>query len=215
MISAWWASLTLSMKILWGITLSSSLVFIIQSIMTFIGADAGDSGLDADFDGSFDGNLDTDAGALDHTSAADAASATGMNLLTFRNLINFLLGFGWSAILLKENITSVALLLTVSVLVGIGLVAAVMYMFKWLSGMQQSGNINLYKSAVGCQGKVYLTIPGHRDGQGKVQISINGAIREYDAMTEGDTLKTGLSINVVEVIDAGTVLVEPADSLII
>ncbi len=203
MITTWWASLSLVMKILWGVTLAASLIFIIQSILTFIGADAGDGGIDTDFDTGFD------------TEAADAAVEGGTNLYTFRNFVNFILGFGWSAILLQEKIHSVPLLLIVSVIIGVALVAVVMYLFKWLSGMQQSGNINVYKSAVGCNGTVYLTIPGERGGEGKVQISINNAVREYDAVTDGDALKTGTPIRVTEVINANTVLVEPLEPQII
>ena len=203
MITTWWASLSLVMKILWGVTLAASLIFIIQSILTFIGADAGDGGIDTDFDTGFD------------TEAADAAVEGGTNLYTFRNFVNFILGFGWSAILLQEKIHSVPLLLIVSVISGVALVAVVMYLFKWLSGMQQSGNINVYKSAVGCNGTVYLTIPGERGGEGKVQISINNAVREYDAVTDGDALKTGTPIRVTEVINANTVLVEPLEPQII
>ena len=203
MITTWWASLSLVMKILWGVTLAASLIFIIQSILTFIGADAGDGGIDTDFDTGFD------------TEAADVAVEGGTNLYTFRNFVNFILGFGWSAILLQEKIHSVPLLLIVSAVIGVALVAVVMYLFKWLSGMQQSGNINVYKSAVGCNGTVYLTIPAERGGEGKVQISINNAVREYDAVTDGDALKTGTPIRVTEVINANTVLVEPLEPQII
>jgi hypothetical protein len=203
MITSWWVSLSLAMKILWGITLAASLIFIIQSIMTFIGADAGDGGIDTDFDTGFD------------SEAADATVDGGTNLYTFRNLVNFCLGFGWSAILLQERIQSVPWLIIVSVLVGVALVALVMYLFKWLSGMQQSGNINLFKAAVGCNGSVYLTIPGQRAGEGKVQISINNSVREYGAVTDGDTLRTGTQIRVVEVLSSDTVLVEPLESIII
>ena len=139
-----------------------------------------------------------------------------MNLYTFRNLVNFLLGMSWTAILLKEQIASTALLMLIAVVVGILLVAAVMYMFKWLSKMQQSGNIDVYKSAVGCIGKVYLSIPAQRKGAGKVQITINEAVREYDALTDSESeLKTGASIKVVEVLDPSTLLVEEMNSLII
>ena len=203
MITSWWVSLSLAMKILWGITLAASLIFIIQSIMTFIGADAGDGGIDTDFDTGFD------------SETADATVDGGTNLYTFRNLVNFCLGFGWSAILLQERIQSVPWLIIVSVLVGVALVALVMYLFKWLSSMQQSGNINLFKAAVGCNGSVYLTIPGQRAGEGKVQISINNSVREYGAVTDGDTLRTGTQIRVVEVLSSDTVLVEPLESIII
>ena len=104
----------------------------------------------------------------------------------------------------------------IAVVVGILLVAAVMYMFKWLSKMQQSGNIDVYKSAVGCIGKVYLSIPAQRKGAGKVQITINEAVREYDALTDSESeLKTGASIKVIEVLDPSTLLVEEMNSLII
>jgi hypothetical protein len=203
MITTWWASLSVLMKILWGVTLTASLIFIIQSIMTFIGADAGEGGIDTDIDTGFDSDV------------ADAAVEGGTNLYTFRNFVNFILGFGWSAILLQEKIHSIPLLLIVSAVVGVALVAIVMYLFKWLSGMQQSGNINLYKAAVGCNGSVYLTIPGERKGEGKVQISINNSVREYNAVTDADTLKTGTQIRVVEVLGPETLLVEPLESLII
>ena len=203
MITTWWASLSVVMKILWGVTLTASLIFIIQSIMTFIGADAGEGGIDADIDTGFDSDV------------ADAAAEGGTNLYTFRNFVNFILGFGWSAILLQEKIRSVPLLLVVSVAVGVALVAIVMYLFKWLSSMQQSGNINVYKTAVGRIGSTYLTIPGERKGEGKVQISINNSVREYNAVTDGDPLRTGTQIRVVEVLSPDTMLVEPLESFII
>lgn len=201
MIATWWAGLSVAMKILWGITLAASLIFVIQSILTFVGADT-DTDFDADVDMTFDGS--------------DLSNIEGgSNLYTFRNVVNFFLGFGWTAILLQGQIKSKALLLVVSVAVGIALVALVMWLFKWLSSMQQSGNINVYRAAVGCQGKVYLTIPAERAGEGKVQITIQGAVREYNAITDGDAIKTGTPIKVTEVIDTNTLLVEELNSYII
>mgnify|MGYP003520481570 FL=1 len=195
----WWTSLDLFMKILWCIAIASSFIFIIVTVLTFIGADV-EMDMDTDFDmpdGGFEGD-------------------PSMNLYTFRNLVNFLLGMSWTAILLQEQIASKALLMVIAFAVGALLVFAVMMMFKGLSKMQQSGNIDLYKSAVGCNGKVYLTVPAERKGSGKVQISINDSIREYDALTDSeDDLKTGTSIKVVEVLDASTLLVEEINSLII
>ena len=195
MIAQWWTALTPVMKVLWGITLTASLIFVIQSILTFVGADAGGD-IDTDFD----------AGGIDDASAEIGGS--GMNLYTFRNFVNFFLGFGWSAILLGSKIKSTGLLLVISIVVGVALVVAVMYLFKWLSSMQQSGNINLYKSAVGCQGQVYLVIPSGRSGEGKVQISISGAVREYTALTDGEALPTGTPVKVTSVLNPSTLLVE-------
>ena len=197
MIVQWWTGLEPAMKILWAVTLSASLIFVIQSIMTFIGAS---------------GDVDTD---FDSDSDIPDGEGTGMGLLTFRNFVNFCLGFGWSAILLRDQIAGTGLLLIVSMLIGVALVFLVMMLFKWLSSMQESGNINLAKAAAGCEGTVYLTIPAARSAAGKVQININGSVREYAAMTDGEELKTGSRIRVVEVIGSDTLLVEPLESIII
>ena len=202
MLATWWAELSPAMKLLWAVTLTASLIFIIQTVMTFLGADADSTDFDVDVDTSMDG--------------ADLSNIDGgSNLYTFRNFVNFFLGFGWAAILLQKSVKSTGLLVVLAVLVGVALVVAVMYLFKWLSSMQQSGNINIYKAAVGCQGKCYLVIPGERAGEGKVQITIQGAVREYNAVTDGDTIKTGTPIKVVETIDANTLLVEELNSYII
>ncbi len=202
MIATWWADLSPVMKLLWGVTLTATLVFVIQTVMTFLGADADSTDFDMDVDTSMDGS---DLSNID----------SGANLYTFRNFVNFFLGFGWTAIILQPSVKSTAVLVIISVLVGIALVALVMYMFKWLYSMQQSGNINVYKAAVGCQGKCYLRIPGERAGEGKVQITIQGAVREYDAVTDGDEIKTGASVKVLEAIDGNTLLVEELNSYII
>jgi membrane protein implicated in regulation of membrane protease activity len=202
MIATWWADLSPVMKLLWSVTLTATLIFVIQTVMTFLGADADSTDFDVDVDASMDGS---DLSNID----------SGANLYTFRNFVNFFLGFGWTAIILQPSVKSTAVLVIISVLVGIALVALVMYMFKWLYSMQQSGNINVYKAAVGCQGKCYLRIPGERAGEGKVQITIQGAVREYNAVTDGDEIKTGTSVKVVEAIDGNTLLVEELNSYII
>ncbi len=193
--ATWWASLSVLMKVLWAVTLSATLIFVIQTILTFLGI--GDhSDVDTDIDGSMDFSGD---GAFD----ADPS----MNMLTFRNFVVFCLGFGWTSVLLKDNLGSGVMWILVSFAVGILFVVGVMYLYKWLNGMQQSGNIYI-KTAVGAEGTAYLQIPGGRKGIGKVQISINSSIREYEALTDGETIKTGTPIKVIDVINDNTLLVE-------
>ena len=48
-----------------------------------------------------------------------------------------------------------------------------------------------------------------------MQITINNAVREYSAVTDGDAIRTGAQIKVTEVLDAETLLVEELNSLII
>ena len=161
------------MQTLWGIAIFASVVFIIQSVMTFVGMDS-----ETNFDGDFDGDM----------SADGTGEATPFQLFTFRNLINFLLGFSWTAIALRASTENTSL-----ILVG--------------GGMQQSGTIEP-EALVGCKGAVYLTIPAARTGEDKVQVSVRGAIREYDAMTDGERLPNEAPIRVTAVLNGHTVLVE-------
>ncbi|WP_065220341.1 MULTISPECIES: NfeD family protein [Butyricimonas] len=186
----WWNALGLFMQSVWCITLFASLVFIIQTILTFVGMDA-DGGMDVDMGSDMPG--DGDAGPF--------------QLFTFRNFINFLLGFGWSIISFQGVIQNQFILILVAAVIGVLLVIAVMAIFRFMSRMEQSGTIQM-ANAVGCRGNVYLKIPANKRGEGKVQISIQGAIREFDAITLGEELETGAPIQVVEVVNDSMLLVE-------
>lgn len=182
----WFSSLDALEKVLWIIAFTSTLIFIVQTVMTFMGMDGdGDpSGCDVDMSGDMP-----------------------IELFTFRNFVNFFLGFSWTGIALYGR-AGVVVTVVSSVVAGVVLVAAVMYMFYLMSRMEQSGNIDLHESAVGCRGTVYIAVP--EGGRGKVQITIQGAVREYDAVTGGEALASGTPIKVVGVVDDSTLKVEPA-----
>lgn len=183
---AWWMSMNIFMQTLWGIAVFVSLVFIVQMVMTFIGMD---TDIDVDID-------------------TDSTSGEGpFQLFTFRNFVNFFLGFSWTGIALRPNIESTFLLLVVAVLVGVLLVVAVMFIFKWMSGMEESGNISSQKT-VGCKGTVYIPVAGQKKGEGKIQITVQGAVREYNAVTEGDSLPTGTPVRVTGVLNDDLLLIE-------
>lgn len=186
---AWWMSMDAYMQTLWGIAIATSLVFCGQMVMTFIGMDS-------------DVNMDIDS------SGDSSSGGEPFQLFTFRNFVNFFLGFSWTAIALNEAIENTFLQLSLAVIVGALLVIAVMLIFKWMSGMEQSGNIDIHR-AVGCKGEVYLTIPAGKSGEGKVQIAIQGAIREYNAITKGAALPTGTPVAVTEALNDNLLLVQP------
>ena len=60
----WWNSLEPAMKVLWAVTLSASLVFVIQTVMTFLGA-AGDTDFDINTDMDTAGPSDVGDGSVD------------------------------------------------------------------------------------------------------------------------------------------------------
>ncbi len=187
---AWWATLTVIQQVAWGIALTTSLIFIIQMIMTFIG-------MDSNTDFSMD---------MGDPSSAEMAS-TPFQLFTFRNFINFFLGLSWSYIVFYELIDNGFWLILISSLVGLFLVAGVMLIFYGMSKMSESGNIQPQQT-IGLTAHVYIPIPAHKEGIGKIQLSVQNSVREYDAMTEGESLKTGNIVKIKEIVEGSVLLVE-------
>ncbi|MDR1887310.1 MAG: hypothetical protein LBQ70_05275 [Prevotellaceae bacterium] len=181
-----WTSLEVLEKILWSIAIPSSVIFIIQTIMTFVGMDAHD-GVGAEFDGS-------------------EGDSSPFQLFSFRNLINFLLGFSWAGISLSGNVESEALIVILSTVGGLLLVTVVMLIFYYMSKLGQSGNIKS-EDAIGKTAVVYVPIAENRSRAGKVQMTINGSTCEFDALTDGGILKTGEPVVVKSVINGNLLLV--------
>ncbi|HOF16376.1 MAG TPA: hypothetical protein PLF32_07025 [Bacteroidales bacterium] len=186
----WWSSMDIMQQIAWAIAISTSLIFIVQMIMTFVGMDS---------------NVDFSAEVGD--SSVTELTSTPFQLFTFRNFINFFLGFSWSYIVFDGLIDSKFWVILISVFVGIFLVLGVMFIFYGLSKMVESGNISIHQS-VGLTATVYIPIQGNMEGKGKVQVSIQNSVREYDAITKGEALKTGTIVKIKEVVEGNILCVE-------
>lgn len=179
-------------KFFWIIALCASLVFLIQTIMTFVGL-----GTDADVDaGPMDGSVDS----------MEDGSLSGV--FSFRNLINFLLGYGWAGALLFSSIEKGWLLQVVAIAVGLAFVLAFVFMFRQVMKLSHDGSFRL-QEAVGLKADVYLRIPAARSGRGKVQVSVKGSVHEVDAMTDrNDEIATGGQVKIVKVLGDDLLLVE-------
>ena len=179
-------------KFFWIIALCASLVFLIQTIMTFVGL-----GTDADVDaGPMDGSVDS----------MEDGSLSGV--FSFRNLINFLLGYGWAGALLFSSIEKGWLLQVVAIAVGLAFVLAFVFMFRQVMKLSHDGSFKM-SEAVGLKADVYLRIPASRSGRGKVQVSVKGSVHEVDAMTDrNDEIATGGQVKIVKVLGDDLLLVE-------
>jgi membrane protein implicated in regulation of membrane protease activity len=175
------------LRTFWYIAIPISLIFLIQTIMTFAGVDATD-GLEADFDGDL------------------GDSHEPFQLFSFRNLINFLLGFSWTGISFYKLIGNHFVLTIIAFLVGIAFVAVFFFIIQQLRKFSENNSFQI-SNTVNQVGSVYLSIPEHKSGKGKVQISIKGAFYELDAITENGRIKTNETVRIIGV-ENNTLIVE-------
>ena len=180
----WYSSLELVLKVYWGIAIFSSTLFIIQTIMTFVGLDSG-------------GDVDADAGF--HIDSP-------FDLFTVKNLINFLLGFGWAGVCFYGVIGSLFWLNVLAVMVGLAFIALFFVTIKQFMKLSVDKTFKM-ADVVGKTADVYLSIPAGKSGKGKIHVSVSGAIHELGAMTEGDRIPTGAKATVNSLIDNQTVMV--------
>jgi hypothetical protein len=85
--------------------------------------------------------------------------------------------------------------------------ALMAFLFYQMSKLQQSGSMRI-ESAIDQTGEVYLTIPKNRDGVGKINITLNGTLREMDAVTDDpEPLKNGSIVQVLDIVSGNLLLV--------
>lgn len=166
------------LKAFWYIALPVSIFFSLQTIATFIGLGGAES--DADSDGG-------DAGDMP------------FELFTLRNLINFLLGFSWTGISFYHKFENKTILIIISVLVGIIFVAVFFILIKQILKLSEDNSFKL-ENTLNKTADVYLTIPENKLGKGKIQISVNGAFHELEAMTTNtEKIPSGSVVKVIAI----------------
>lgn len=190
-ISAWLGSMDATLKTFWICAIVSTFIFAVQTILTFVGI--GDVDADFDFNISDGDTMDT-GGAL--------------SLFSVRSIVNFLMGFGWGGVCFDKYIENNFLLILAAIAVGSFFVATLLFVIRKIMKLESSGNIKM-EDCVGKTCDVYLRIPANQSGKGKVQISVNGTIFEFDAVTSDvEPLPTGSKVIVVENLGSSTLLVK-------
>ena len=136
-----------------------------------------------------------------------ADSDVGFKLLSLQGITSFLMMFGLVGIALyHESRMGILVSMVGGLAAGLASVWVIAKMFAMVVRLQSSGTIPI-ESAVGAQGKVYLTIP--ENGTGQVLISVRNSLREYDASShDHQRIETGKAVRVVWV--EGNILVVEA-----
>lgn len=174
----------------WITALIGSALFAIIFIMTFIG---GASDADMAEDGT---DFEADDGGV------------GFQFFTFKNVVAFFTIFGWTGIICIDAGLSKIAIIGISSAAGLAMMFLTSSLFFYMHKLAQSGTLKI-KNAVGLIGEVYLPIGAKRSSIGKIQLKIQGSLRELEAITDNDEdLATASIIKVKSVVSGELLLVE-------
>lgn len=174
------------LRAFWFIAIPTSVIFIFQTVTTFVGIDAFE-GMDSDLDGAMD------------------AGDSPFQVFSLRNLINFLLGFSWTGISFYSSINNTPLLIGISLAIGLLFVFLFFIVIKQIQKLAEDDSFRM-ENTLNKSAEVYLSIPEKKSGKGKIMISVKGSYHELEAMTENERIPTGAVVKVVK-IESGNVLI--------
>lgn len=196
---AWWNTLSLATQVFYCIAVPATLVLLIQTVLLFLGI--GD-----DADGGVDDAIPDELESGDGVFGEDAVSESpdlhgleGLRILTFRGIIAFFVVFGWVGVAMDASGAALWLTIPIAFICGFAMMLLLAFLFRAIMRLRSDGNTD-NRNAIGTAGKVQLTIPPARTGEGKVHVMLQGAYVERNAVTDDtEAIPTGCEIVVVGV----------------
>jgi len=146
-----------------------------------------------------------------HGAASDHAhhgSTWMFGVLSFRTVMIGLTFFGLTGKAASASGFELHWPLVIAVASGLAAMYGVFFLMRGLYKLTADGTERI-GSSVGEEATVYLTIPAHNAGAGKVHVPVQNRLLEYEAMTSGEKLATGTRVVVVGVLGPDRVEVEP------
>ncbi len=195
-------------------------VLVLQFLMTALGLGGHGLGIDMPHDvgHSFDtGDHDLsgdahDAGPADHSDGHSAHGSSRLfAVISFRTVIAAFAFFGLAGLAAQSADASDTNALGIAVAAGLAAMYGVYALMRSLASLRCEGTIRI-QSAVGRQASVYLPIPAHDSGCGKIQINLQNRTMEYSAHTPGEAIPSGATVVVTEIINSDTVRVQTLTS---
>ena len=197
----WWDNLDATQQVLWAIGTFSSVLLILQLVLSVSGLEHQSADLSHETSGE-----PTDQ--LHGHEAQDSHHFVLLQYFTVRNATAFLTGVGWGGLMLISWGLPNWLAVLGGIVQGIAFAAVVMLLMWFLASLTSSGSVSL-ENALHHQGEVTLAIPGYGKGFGKIMLSIQGRTIEIEAYTPGDAIQRGTRVRVIRVQDRNMLFVEP------
>ena len=219
---AYLESLKLFETVLFVISVSATVILIIQTILALFGiGEDGDLAEDAGGDiADIADSADVgDIGDIEIPDAPEAAEgsggvgkgafdAQGMRLFTIRGIVAFLMVGSWVGFVASRAGIHEFIAVVFALISGTVSLFGMAKLMQALMGLNQDGSLRV-KNALGQIGTVYIKIPGGEAGVGKVNVMVQERLCEFDAVTEsGDELKTGETVYVTDIRPGNVLVVE-------
>lgn len=154
-----------------------------------------------------DGNYDQAHG--DHGEGVHHDSTWLFGVLTLRTILIGVTFFGLTGKAAAAWGLAPPRPLLVAIACGLASMYGMYFLMRAMMKLTSDGTERIGRS-VGEEATVYLSVPGHNQGVGKILVTVQNRTLEYEAMTSGERLPTGSRALVVGVISSDRVEVEPA-----
>lgn len=184
-------------------------VFVCQFTMALLGMGGGDHELGADHDLSGEHAGADGHDASHETGGHEAATQWLVGILSFRTVTAAVAFFGLGGMAATQSHTGPGIAVAAASLSGFAALYLVAWTMRLLGRLRADGTAHIER-ALGQPALVYLTIPGRKEGTGKVTVTVQNRTMEYLALTGQDILPTGTPVMVVAVVGPDTVEVEKA-----
>ena len=199
----WWNSLGLASQIFYCMAIPATLILLIQTFLMFLGIEGDGEGEIGDMaDGAPDDLPDMDGsdGIFEGEGVSedlDPSGFDGLRVFTVRGIVAFFVVFGWVGVVMDGAGVGLPITLLVSTVCGAVIMVLLAFLLRAVMRLRSDGNTD-NRNAIGVSGKVQLTIPPARSGEGKVHLMLQGAYVERNAVTdEAEAIPTGAEVVVV------------------
>ena len=147
---------------------------------------------------------------MEFESDTNVDASDGGGFLSIRSLTAFFGGFGWAGLAGRQAGWSGAASIVTGFAVGVGMFLIVGFLFVQARKLTSSGNVD-YASTVGSIGTVYISVPADKQSGGKIETTASGRVSVISAITDtAAPIAVRTRVEIVDVVDATTVLVRPA-----
>lgn len=181
----------------WMCAVAGTLLFALKALMSIMGG--------------MEHGLDVESGHPNLAHEGIEGSDAAFKLFSINSLTGFFMMFGWTGLSCYKQFGMGAFAsFACATAIGVFTMYVTGLLFKGASMLVSQGSQFSVEKAIGKVGTVYQRIPAN--GRGRIQMNIEGATHEIDAVSESKCdIESHKNIKVVRVIDSRTVSVKAAE----